>query len=252
MPARGTIGPLAGHRTGRARGRAGPPCGPAGGSRTNSRCAGVCVGAPHSPQVSSGCSCTTVPGDDRAPHPVAVVEVDGARRADLGAGAAADAQLRRPREVEVGEPAGRRVGHAQRLDAHLAAGDHAQAAADADVAAQAAAGLVVGHRVGQALLDPDVVALAEDLLDGPLGHHRTGPDRCDRARRTCSGIDLGAAHRLADAWCPWAPRAARRRWKPRRSCRSGSPRRPSAGRAAHRRRRRRPARWSSGSWGRRR
>ena len=68
-------------------------------------------------------------------------------------------------------PAGVGVGHAQRVDAHLAAGGHAQTAADADVAAQAAARLVVRHRVGQALLDLDVVALAEDFFDGPFGHH---------------------------------------------------------------------------------
>ena len=134
--------------------------------------------------------------DDRAPHPVPILDVDRARRADLRAGAAADAQRRRPREVEVGEPAGRRVGHAQRLDAHLAAGGHAQAAADADVAAQAAAGLVVRHRVGQALLDPDVVALAEHLFDGPFGHHGAGQVRAI-VRHDLQRNHLGAAHRLA-------------------------------------------------------
>ena len=113
-------------------------------------------------------------GDDRASHAVAVLEADRARRADLGARAAADAQLGGPREVEVGEPAGRRGGHAQSVDAHLAARDLAEAAADAKVAAQAAAGLVVSHRVGQALLDLDVVPLAENLLDAPLRHDATG------------------------------------------------------------------------------
>ena len=125
-------------------------------------------------------------GDDRAPHEVRraaaeraageqadlIVDPDGAGRAYLAAGAAADAQLGWAGEVEVGDPAGVGVGHAQRVDAHLAAGRHAQTAADADVAAQAAARLVVRHRVGQALLDLDVVALAEDFFDGPLGHHR--------------------------------------------------------------------------------
>ena len=91
--------------------------------------------------------------DDRATHPVPILDVDRAGWADLRTGAAADAQRRGSLEVEVGEPAGRRVGHAQRIDAHLAAGGHAQAAADADVAAQTAAGLVVRKRVGQALLD---------------------------------------------------------------------------------------------------
>ena len=94
---------------------------------------------------------------------------------------------RRPQEVEVGQPAGRRVGHAQRLDAHLAARGHAQAAADADIAAQAAAGLVVRHRVGQALLDPDVVALAEDLFDAPLGHDGTAQVSAIAAPRPSRG-----------------------------------------------------------------
>ena len=79
-------------------------------------------------------------GDDGAPHPVAVFEVDGAGGADLGTGSAADAPLGRPGEVEVGEPAGGGVGHAQRFDAHFAARRHAEAATDADVAAQAAVG----------------------------------------------------------------------------------------------------------------
>ena len=118
-------------------------------SRMNSRCAGVCVGAPHSLQLSSGCSRTTVPvmivrrTRSVVPPPSAppveqgdlILDPNRAGRADLGAGAAADAQLRRAGEVEVGEPAGLGVGHAQRVDAHLAAGRHAQPAADADVAA---------------------------------------------------------------------------------------------------------------------
>ena len=108
--------------------------------------------------------------------------MDRARWADLRTGAAADAQRRRPHEVEVGEPAGRRVGHAQRLDAHLAACGHAQAAADADVAAQAAAGLVMCLHVCQALLDLDVVALAENLFDASLRHHCTA-QVCDRPPR---------------------------------------------------------------------
>ena len=83
-------------------------------------------------------------------------------------------RARRTLEIEVGQPAGPRVGHAQRLDAHLAARRHAEAAADADIAAQAAAGLVMGHRIGQALLDLDVVPLAENLLDAPLRHDGTG------------------------------------------------------------------------------
>ena len=85
--------------------------------------------------------------DDRTPHPFLILKMDRAGWANLCACAAADTVLRRPREIEVGESAGRCVGHAQRLDAHLAAGNHAQAAADADVAAQATLGLAMGHGV---------------------------------------------------------------------------------------------------------
>ena len=85
---------------------------------------------------------------------------------------------------------------AQRLDAHLAAGGHAQAAADADVAAQTAAGFVVRHRVGQALLDLDVVALAENLFDAPFGHPGT-PQVCAIVRHDVQGNHLSVPHRLA-------------------------------------------------------
>ena len=44
-----------------------------------------------------------------------------------------------------------------------------ESGADGDIAAQTAAGLVVRHRVGQALFDADEVALAENLFDAPLG-----------------------------------------------------------------------------------
>ena len=100
-----------------------------------------------------------------------ILEVDCAGWADFCACAAADAQFGGPGEVEVGEPVGGGVGHAQRVDAHLATHCHAQAATDADVAAQAATGLVVCHCVGQAFFDLDVVAGSEDLFDAPFGHH---------------------------------------------------------------------------------
>lgn len=90
------------------------------------------------------------PGDDGPPHTVRVLQADRAGRADLGTGAAADAQRGGPQEVEVGEPAGRRVGHAQGLHAHLAARGHAQAAADAGIAAQSSVSFVQAPRCGQA------------------------------------------------------------------------------------------------------
>ena len=74
-------------------------------------------------------------GDDRAPHPVSIFQVDRSCRTNLRTGAAADAHLRGACEVKVGEPAGRRVAHPQCLDTHLAADGHAQTATDADVAA---------------------------------------------------------------------------------------------------------------------
>jgi hypothetical protein len=62
-------------------------------------------------------------GDDRAPHPVALLDVDCVGAADLCAGAAADAQFRRPREIEVCEPVCRGVGHAARADVLAQRGD---------------------------------------------------------------------------------------------------------------------------------
>jgi hypothetical protein len=134
--------------------------------------------------------------DDRAPHPVPILEANCARRADLRTGPAANAQIRRPREVKVGQPAGRRVGHAQRLDTHLAAGGHAQAAAEAEIATQAAPGLIVRHRVRQALLDLDVVSRADSLFDSSLGHRGATKPTAGLSRNV-QRIHFGAAQGFA-------------------------------------------------------
>ena len=125
-----------------------------------------------------------------------ILDADGAGRADLGACATADAQVRRSREVEIGEPSGRRVGHAQSLDTHLAAGELAQAAADATVAAKATTGLVMRHGIGKSLLDLDVAA--ETLLDILLRHLRTWQVAAF-ARGHNQWNHVGATYGLADA-----------------------------------------------------
>ena len=84
-------------------------------------------------------------GDDRSPHPVAVIEVDRTCRADLCTGAATNAQLSGQLEIQMGKPAGICVGHPKRLDSHFAAGSHAKAAANADVATQTSPGFIFCH-----------------------------------------------------------------------------------------------------------
>jgi hypothetical protein len=112
-------------------------------------------------------------GDDRSPHPVAVIEVDRTCRADLCTGAATNAKLSWPFEIQMGKPAGIRVGHPKRLDSHFAAGSHAKTATNADVATQASPGFIFCHRIGQSFFNPDIVAFPNGFLNISLRHHGT-------------------------------------------------------------------------------